>query len=209
VINGKFSDWIAVLSGVPQGSVLGLILFNIFINDLDDTVTAKQLLKKFVDVVGQVLDSDSSALELQTALNNLYDWSVRWVMEFNVKKCHVLHIEKNNPGHTYTMGGQRLDVSTSERDVDITICNTLKPSEQCRKAAATANTVLSQIHRSFHYRDRHTYIRLYVQDVRPHLEFAAPAWSPWKKSRKGPSDRCLASRAGIILAVLLNSNCPV
>jgi ribonucleases P/MRP protein subunit RPP40 len=91
----------------------------------------------------------------------------------------VLHIGRNNPGNTYTMGGQKLAVSTSERDVGVTICNNLKPSEQCRKAAATANTVLSQIHRSFHYRDRHTYIKLYVQYVRPHLEFAAPAWSPW------------------------------
>jgi hypothetical protein len=87
--------------------------------------------------------------ELQAALSNIFDWSVTWGMEFNVKKCPVLHIGRSNPGHTYTMGGQRLAVSMSERDVGVTICYMLKPSEQCRKAAAYG--VLSQIHRSFHY----------------------------------------------------------
>jgi hypothetical protein len=99
------------------------------------------------------------------------------------------------------MGGQRLDVSTSECDVGITICNTLKPSEQCRKAAATANMVLSQIHCSFHYRDRHTYIRLYVLYVRPHLEFVAPAWSPWTAGDKAclekVQERAIRSVSGL------------
>jgi hypothetical protein len=48
----------------------------------------------------------------------------------------------------------------------------------------TANRVLGQIQRAFHYRDRHTYIKLYAQYVRPHLEFAAPAWAPWTAGDK-------------------------
>ena len=59
------------------------------------------------------------------------------------------------------------------------ITKTLKPSVQCDKAAGRALSVLGQIRRNFHYRDRHTFIRLYKQYVRPHLEFAAPSWSPW------------------------------
>jgi hypothetical protein len=53
-----------------------------------------------------------------------------------------------------------------------------------KKAARTAQTVLFQISRAFHYRDRHVFIRLYVQYVRPHLEFAVPAWSPWLEADK-------------------------
>jgi hypothetical protein len=184
VINGQYSEWTRVLSGVPQGSVLGPILFNIFINDLDSAVTAGQLLKKFADdtKVGQILENSTSALELQASLDNLFNWSVTWGMEFNLKKCHVMHVGPTNQAHVYTMGGQQLSVSTAERDVGVTVSDNLKPTDQCKKAAATANAVLSQIQRAFHYRDRHTYVKLYVQYVRPHLEFASPAWAPWTVS---------------------------
>jgi hypothetical protein len=89
-------------------------------------------------------------------------------MEFNVAKCHVMHIGKNNPQHVYTMGGQQLSTSKAERDVGVIISDSLKPADQCRKAAMTANAVLGQIQRAFHYRDRNIYTRLYVQYVRPH-----------------------------------------
>jgi hypothetical protein len=82
------------------------------------------------------------------------------------------------------MGGQQLTTTTSEKDVGVIISDTLKPSDQCRKAAMTAGAVLGQIQRSFHFRDRHTNVKLYVQYVRPHLEFAAPAWAPWTEGDK-------------------------
>ena len=74
----------------------------------------------------------------------------------------------------------RLISSTEEeRDIGITVTKTLKPSAQCSKAAGRAAAVLGQLRRNFHYRDRHTFVKLYKQYVRPHLEFSAPAWSPW------------------------------
>jgi ribonucleases P/MRP protein subunit RPP40 len=161
--------------------VLGPLLFNIFINDLDSTVTANQLIKKFADntKIGQVIENNESSAELQSTLDRLHTWSTVCGMEFNVKKCHVLHVGRHNPAHVYKLGGQDLATTNSERDVGVQISDTLKPTEQCKKAAATANAVLSQILRAFHYRDRHTYVRLYAQYVRPHLEFAGPAWAPW------------------------------
>ena len=62
------------------------------------------------------------------------------------------------------------------------IHRSLKPSKQCKKAAATAGAVLKTITRNFHYRDRNVFLRLYKQYVRPHLEFASQAWSPWLSS---------------------------
>ena len=64
------------------------------------------------------------------------------------------------------------------------VTSTLKPASQCRAAARTAQTVLSQIGRTFHYRDRHIFVKLYKQYVRPHLEFSTVAWSPWSESDK-------------------------
>ena len=103
-------------------------------------------------------------------------------MEYNVKKCKVMHIGHGNTRQVYTMKGQVLDTINEETDVGVRVADTLKPGAQCRKAAKTAQTVLSQITRAFHYRDRHTFMPLYKQYLRPHLEFAAPAWSPWTRN---------------------------
>ncbi len=77
------------------------------------------------------------------------------------------------------MGGVVLGETEEEKNVGVTNNKSLKPSGQCTRAANTARGVLGQITRAFHYRDRHVFIQLYKQYVRPHLEFAAPAWSPW------------------------------
>jgi hypothetical protein len=100
-------------------------------------------------------------------------------MEFNVPKCKVMHLGHNNPQYDYLMEGQRLEHTTEEKDIGVTVSNTLKPSAQCARAARTAQSVLGQITRAFHYRDRHVFMRLYQQYVRPHLEFSTPVWSPW------------------------------
>jgi hypothetical protein len=81
--------------------------------------------------------------------------------------------------HAYSMGGQVLETTNSERDVGVMITNNLKPAENCAKAAKTAMTVLGQIKRSFRYRDKKIFPALYTRYVRPHLEFSSAAWSPY------------------------------
>ena len=96
------------------------------------------------------------------------------------------------------MNGIRLEVSDKERDIGVTTSDNLKPAQQCKKAAQTASAVLAQITRAFHYRDRHVFLSLYQQYVRPHLELAVAAWSPWTQadiqwSSRGPSGPSRAS----------------
>ena len=182
VLNGQASEWGTVGSGVPQGSVLGPLCFVIFINDLDDSVAdLVSIINKFADdtKVGKVISSQSDVVDLQQALNLLVDWASKWGMEFNVKKCKVMHIGNTNPRATYSMTGADLDTTTAERDIGVKVQSNLRPTQQCVEAAQRANVVLGQITRSFHFRDRITFIQLYKQYVRPHLEFASPAWSPW------------------------------
>ena len=182
-VNGKLSGWKKVLSGVPQGSVLGPVLFLLFINDLDMEVTEKQIIKKFADdtKIAQFIESPGDAAELQDTLNRLCAWADRWGMQFNTAKCHVMHIGRNNPRNVYSMNGVQLAETTEERDIGVTVSCNLKPAQQCRKAAQTASVVLGQITRAFHYRDRRVFLNLYKQYVRPHLEFSVAAWSPWTK----------------------------
>ena len=185
VLNGEASDWAAVLSGVPQGSVLRPLLFLIFINDLDEAAVARFIFKFADDTkVAQPAQTEEDCAVLQESLDGLVQWAERWGMAFNVQKCKVMHLGHANRKHVYTMNGAVLEETEEERDLGVMISNKLKPGTQCAKAARTAAAVLGQISRAFHFKDRYVFVQLYKQYVRPHLEFAVQAWSPWAAADK-------------------------
>jgi hypothetical protein len=95
-----------------------------------------------------------------------------------------MHIGASNPKYEYTMNGTKLKAVTEETDVGVIMQNNLKPSKQCQRAANTATRVLKTIWRNFYYRDKKVYLNLYIQYVRPHLEFSVTAWAPWLEGDK-------------------------
>ena len=118
-MQGEFSQWRWVLSGVPQSSVLGPVLFLIFIDDLE--VGIKNTVYKFADdtkVLAQV-HSDAERKILQEDLDKLTEWTKKWQRSFNTKKCKVMHVGRKNPRFAYTMESQTLDTVDSEKDLGI------------------------------------------------------------------------------------------
>jgi len=179
-LNGEKSEWEPVKSGVPQGSVLGPVAFTIFINDLDTAVGQHAKIFKFADdtKITRKVSSEEDQADMQNTINNLTSWAENWGMSFNKTKCKIMHIGRNNPKFDYSMDGHILEKVTEERDIGVIISSDLKPIKHCEAAASKAKIVLGQMSRSFHFRDRHVFKRLYTTYVRPHLEFAVPVWSP-------------------------------
>ena len=108
VIDGSFSKWRSVTSGVPQGSVLGPLLFVIFINDLDEEVEG--WVGKFADdtKVGGVVDSLEGCQKLQRDIDRMQDWAEKWQMDFNADKCVVVHFGRSNGMKEYNIKGKTL-----------------------------------------------------------------------------------------------------
>ena len=136
----------------------------------------------------QEIKGEEDRTKLQTTLDRLVKWAEDRGMKFNVDKCKIMHVGRNNPQYEYFMAGVKLKV-VEEEDIGVTIHNSLKPGKHCKKITDTANAVLRQLTKNFHYRDRHIFKKLYVQYVRPHLEFASPAWSPWNESDKASIEK--------------------
>ena len=190
VIRGTASSTRIVTSGVPQGSILGPILFLIFINDLPLEVLSRLSLfaddsKLFSRIINnrnkKVKYGDNGSKMLQKDLDTVLEWANKWKMEFNVDKCKIMHLGNSNPKNSYNMGGRTLEETSEERDLGVLIDNKLDFGKHIKTIVGKANKVLGMIRVSFECINIPMMYNLYTSLVRPLLEYCVQVWSPYKR----------------------------
>ena len=186
-VNGELSSKVNVRSGVPQGSVLGPLLFLLYINDLPYNITSETFLFADDTKVFRKISSDNDQELLQQDLNRLCGWSKTWLLEFNASKCKTLTIGKQKyMNRTYHILGkddeqQDIDNVDVETDLGIMVDNKLDFGLHIAGKVKKANQILGIIARTFRFMDETMFNSLYKTLVRPHLEYGVSAWCPYKQ----------------------------
>ena len=178
-IQDSYSKWCQVKSGVPQGSVLGPVLFILYINDLPEQIKAScSIFADDTKLLSKIQCIDD-AENIQQDLNALQQWAKTWKLTFNPTKCHVLHIGKHNEGYLYHLDNHLLPEVSLEKDLGVIVSHDLKAEENVNHQVKKANKMLGIIRRTFSYLNKDNFILLYKTYVRPHLEYCQQAYSPY------------------------------
>ena len=180
VVNGKSSEWHEVTSGIPQGSVLGPLMFVIYINDLPENVTSQVYLFADDTKIYNTIKNEEDKAILQEDLEKLTQWSDTWLLRFHPQKCKHLHIGHGdpNPNYEYRLMGNTLEKVHEEKDLGVTIDEKLKFEKHISEKVKKANSMAAVVRRTFRNLDDKTFTPLYKSLVRTHLEYASSVWSP-------------------------------
>ena len=184
-VDGKKSGKIRVTSGVPQGSVLGPILFIYFINDLP-SVTENPM-KMFADdtkTYNEMCNHDDQQ-KVQACIDIMVDWTIKWLVGFNGGKCKVLHLGSNNPHYKYYIrDGDKiveLQETKCEKDLGVHVDNLLNFQEHIDTVTKKARATAGMIMRNITFKSPEIMIPLYKALIRPVIEYGNCVWYPHLK----------------------------
>jgi endonuclease/exonuclease/phosphatase family metal-dependent hydrolase len=196
IIGNKISTSKGAKSGVPQGSILGPLLFVLFINDITDGVSPGTNLSMYADdtKISRPIVDESDMIALQRDIDYLHDWSLRNKMKFHPHKCKVLSVNGKIPNpllsvlpfthFTYTLGEDPLDEVSSEKDLGVMVNSPLEWNEQCDQIYSRANQKLGLMKRTCHFVYDQTRRRiLYMALVRSQFEHCSVIWRPLTKTK--------------------------
>ena len=195
VIGNCQSSLTNVNSGVPQGSILGPLLFALFINDLPSGLSQDTNVAMYADdtKIWRQICSMADCFILQNDIDYMQNWATENKMNFHPNKCKVLQVSLKLSNYLldclpfskyhYTLGNSILEFTSSEKDLGVNITNTLNWNEQCSRLYSKANQMLGLTKRTTHFvisqRQRRA---LYLALVRSQFEHCSIVWSPYNKT---------------------------
>ena len=177
-VGDAFSLCKDVISGIIQGSVIGPLLFIIFVNDLPNSIYS--LCKLFADDLKLIVCPSNYSVS-SFDVSNLAYWQNIWCMHFNIDKCKVLHIGKQNPMLEYSLNDEVIDSVETQKDLGVLFNSKFNFTDHIKSCVAKAKSCTAWLFRNFISREQDTIIHLYKSMIRPHLEYCPQVWSPLSK----------------------------
>ena len=184
LVEGEASDDAPVLSGVPQGSVLGPLLFLVYINDLPECVRSPARLFADDTLIYHHIRSPEDVAALQADLDSLMEWEERWGMSFNPSKCEVLHVtnKRNTIPSQYSLHGQILSVSKAGKYLGAYITPNLCWNKQVNTITHKANYTRAFLQHNLKKCPQGIREQGYKTLVRPIVEYASVIWDPYTQA---------------------------
>lgn len=182
-IEGVSSDECDVNSGVPQGSVLGPLLFLVFVNDLIEDSPVKARLFADDCVIYTEVKSVNDQIMLNEYLSQINEWCVKWQMSINLDKtvCMTITHKRQPLEYVYMLHGKALSRVSEFRYLGLTITSNLSWTPHVSNIIGKANKRLGYIRRSLKLASSETKLTAYKMLIRPLLEYACEVWDPHVK----------------------------
>ena len=180
-VNSHLTSFLDVGSGIGQGTILGPLLFILFLNDMSTCLTPSATLKLFADdaKLYSVSESEINRLSLQENLNNIHQYMNQWQLRINPDKCECLHLGYNNSHEVYFLDDTQIPSVTKTRDLGVIISCDLKVRNHCNDIIRRAYHRLRQFHLAFSCKEQDFQLDIYKTYVRPILEYNTQVWSPY------------------------------
>ena len=180
-VDGEISETMQVVSRVPQGSVLGPILFLILISDIDNGIHESSV-SSFADDTRawRGIKTEEDSARLQSDLATVYDWAERNRMVFNASKFECVKFGKSSTSQVTYLSSSGLPIQCVDhvRDLGITLSGDCTFKAHAEKTISACNQMAGWIFRTFSSRDKDTLLPLYKQLVMSRAEYCCILWSP-------------------------------
>ena len=184
ILENDHSDWTKVDSGVPQGTVLGPLLFLCYINDLPEHVNSQVRLFADDAVIYRKISTDDDSKKLQADLDKLVRWESKWQMSFHPAKCKVMHItrQRNPRIRQYTLRGCNLETEETATYLGVDINNQLDWAPHINRITGKATRSLNFVRRNIRIPSEKVRTKAYQALVRPTLDYCCTVWDPYDKN---------------------------